>query len=874
MKRNFFYCVLSFILALSLSLPLNFLIFEIAAEDNTTIYINEVCSSNKGENGNLTDQLEQDGSYPDWIELYNPNSFDVNLSGWGISDNKDEPFKGTLENATIKATGYLIVYCSKAFAGNKLNVSIGISKDGEPLFLTNKNSVLIDTINLAALESDFTYGRIPNGSDNLCIMYPSPGATNAGKEYAISPPEFSKESGFYDNEFQLNISCPTKDVTIYYTKDGSNPLTSKTKIKYTGAITVKDRTGDKNVLSAVAPNKISANPGNALPPNDNDVDKGTVIRAYAVSNDNTSNVITKSYFVGPKFSKYKNISVLSVATDYENLYDHEKGIYVLGKTYQDYLVRNPGETRSWILQANFNQKGRDWERDCHIEYFDTDGELKVAQNCGIRTQGNASKDDLQKAFRFFARKEYGQKYFNHEFLPNAIDVNGDVVSKYKTFVVRGGGNETQYMKFTDNYFQSLATDRACDVQQGKPCVVFIDGEYWGVYVLQEDYDNDYFEQLYSVDKNEVVVIKNGSVNEGQSQDITLFNQLKSFFQNNNMTDDANYKKACEMVDMQSFIDYMALQMYICNKDWPHNNIALWRTRTVDDSNPYADGRWRFLVFDTESAAGLYGGYYADANRNRYKEIMKMENSQDFLAIMVNRLLRNNDFKKQLTLSFFDMINVNFNANKAVTMLDQQYNFYYPHLVDHFKRFKNSDISKAVHRYEQVRLFMQVRSHYSVDLLKSAIGLKGQSVNVNINANNANEGTVLLNTTTIDFTKYSAGDFSGKYYTDYPITLTAQSKTDYAFTGWTGDVESKDRTITVDLTDSVNLTANFALAEIGDINGDGNVNSKDSLELRRYLANWGNEISLRTADVTGDGNVNSKDSLHLKKHLANWGVELG
>lgn len=61
---------------------------------------------------------------------------------------------------------------------------------------------------------------------------------------------------------------------------------------------------------------------------------------------------------------------------------------------------------------------------------------------------------------------------------------------------------------------------------------------------------------------------------------------------------------------------------------------------------------------------------------------------------------------------------------------------------------------------------------------------------------------------------------------------------------------------------------------GDVNDDGLVNPKDSLSLKQYIANWGNEINFVASDVNLDKNVNSKDSLLLRQHLADWDVELG
>ena len=61
---------------------------------------------------------------------------------------------------------------------------------------------------------------------------------------------------------------------------------------------------------------------------------------------------------------------------------------------------------------------------------------------------------------------------------------------------------------------------------------------------------------------------------------------------------------------------------------------------------------------------------------------------------------------------------------------------------------------------------------------------------------------------------------------------------------------------------------------GDPNGDGIVNMKDSLILRKYLAGWEVEADEPALDVNADGIINMKDALILRKYLAGWDVELG
>ncbi|MBR1724221.1 MAG: CotH kinase family protein, partial [Ruminococcus sp.] len=320
-------------------------------------------------------------------------------------------------------------------------------------------------------------------------------------------------------------------------------------------------------------------------PAQNAVDKGTVIRAVTLSAAGEySETVTKSYFVGTSSAKHNDLPIISVTTDPDNLFNYETGIFVLGKVYDDNKnLPEYKDTDEGKKPANYNQRGKDWERPCHIDFFEPDGTLGISQDCGMRTQGAYSRAAYQKSLRFYAREDYGEKNFKYTFFDNAFQENGSgkQLKKFKKIVARAGGNDIDYTKYKDSYLQSLVNDRAIDTQEGRPCIMFIDGEYWGLYTLQEDYDDHYYEENYGVDADEVMVYKKGEMDEGLETDIEYFNELRSFAENNDLSVQANYDKICEMIDVQSFIDYMSVEMYIINEDWPGNNYSLWRTRTVD-----------------------------------------------------------------------------------------------------------------------------------------------------------------------------------------------------------------------------------------------------------------------------------------------------
>lgn len=233
-------------------------------------------------------------------------------------------------------------------------------------------------------------------------------------------------------------------------------------------------------------------------------------------------------------------------------------------------------------------------------------EAVLTQNCGIRVQGNYSRSDIQKGLRLYARTDYGENNFDYAvFGEDYLNVNGEVMDKYDTLVLRNGGNCAFTAKFNDTYWQSLVEEMACATQKSRPCVVYLNGEYWGLYLLQEDYTNDYMEDYYGVNKDDVVIYKGdaeslalgykldeGDLPEGVSDETYYFHELYGFFENHSdLESEEDYNEFIKLVDPQSVMDYFAVQSWIDNKwEWPGKNWSMWKT-TKNDGSTYGDGRW-------------------------------------------------------------------------------------------------------------------------------------------------------------------------------------------------------------------------------------------------------------------------------------------
>ena len=460
--------------------------------------------------------------------------------------------------------------------------------------------------------------------------YKSPRQEYADNDVKVGRIIFSKASGFYNKPFTLKIKAPTNE--IYYTLDGSEPVRGQMgTFRYKGGIEIADATPNENVhslrtdvttgfdLEAVETLSKGRRVMNYQTP-DYPVDKCTILRAaYYDIDDNRSEIETASYFVGYKDREgYGSAKVLSVVTDPENFFDYEKGIYVTGKTFDDFAASDPFENDDiwyrhfwWWWDANYHNRGDDWEREASVQFFSEDGDLILQQQAGIRIQGGGSRGYLPKSLNLYARRIYdGDTRFHYDFFDTGFFP--------KRLTLTCGGDDC-YTKQKDRLVSELAADQGFTTMHYEPCLLFLDGEFWGFYYLTEKYDNKYFSYYYDVPEEEVLIVKNNKADTGLEEDQALYEEMKSFIEESDMSVEKNYKKACELIDMDSFINYYAALIY-CGRcgDWPNGNFALWRTReappeievsdesskeSVDkSSSPYRDGRWRWILFDVNSEA--------------------------------------------------------------------------------------------------------------------------------------------------------------------------------------------------------------------------------------------------------------------------------
>lgn len=616
---------------------------ELLSDDSeySALKINEVCSSNSS---CYYDKL---GNTPDWIEIYNSSDTAIDMGGIGLSDSKKNKYKFVFpKNTIIEPYGCLLVICSDTVCDEALYAPFNISSSGETIYLTEpeeKSGNLIDKVKVPSLETDEAYGRYADGT--FTVLVPTPDSANDLSEPVlhISKPVFSKESGFYSDEFMLSLSS-SDNYRIFYTTDGSNPITSDTAKVYDKPIRMYDNTSDKNRFI----NRI-CNDEKVNNPDFEDVDKGFVIRAVSQNEHGEfSRIVTNSYFVGKTADFYNNMKVVSMAIDEKDLFDSEKGIY---------------------SDNNLFGSGIEWERPANIQVFEKSCPV-YSDNIGVRLAGNASREYFQKSFTFYARKTYGKGKMHYQWIEDLKDINGNEINDFDKITLRNNSEDWDYLKMRNYILQDLVSNRNLTLQGQEYCVLFINGEFWGLYTITEKYDENYIESHYNISKNDCTYYKIWNDVKGSEE---IMDEYKDFFEwakTADMKNESNYQRVCDTIDIQSLMEYITFQTYICNCDWMSgeegnisNNWAMWRSNSVDKNEKYHDGKWRFMIYDTDRSTGL-----ADLNTTDYSYdlLNKMDRTGLFLNIsnVFYNLMNNDSFRNSFYKTYMEMIENDFEASEV------------------------------------------------------------------------------------------------------------------------------------------------------------------------------------------------------------------
>ena len=297
--------------------------------------------------------------------------------------------------------------------------------------------------------------------------------------------EFSKQGGFYEESFSITLTCDNRH-HIRYTTNGDTP--TATSALYSDSLFLDESLYSKSNIYTIH---------NCIPfyyHHVSDVERAIVIRAAAFDENDScvSPVVTNTYFISALGCDLHGLPVLSIATDSLSLFDYETGIFIPGASY------DPADS---LQTGNYINTGREWERPINVEFYEPDNQ-GINQQCGMRIHGGASRLFQQKGLRLYAREEYGKKRFTHRFFPDSP------IIKYKRLSLHPFRCSNWLQTGGQDYLgHRVASHLDVDALSVRQTVVFINGEYWGIYTLEESPDQRYLEDHYDVDLDQVNILK-------------------------------------------------------------------------------------------------------------------------------------------------------------------------------------------------------------------------------------------------------------------------------------------------------------------------------------------------------------------------------
>ena len=298
---------------------------------------------------------------------------------------------------------------------------------------------------------------------------------------------FSTPGGFYDNPFELTLSCNQRDKVIHYTTNGNTPTAND-------PIYQEPLLLDESLYSLSDIYTILNCPETMwfLPET---VQKCIVIRAAAFdeSGNRIGETATNTYLIKSLGCDTHGLPAVSICADSLDLFDYERGIFVPG-AYHD--PSNPEGT------GNYYQSGREWERPMNFEFYESDN-TGVNQKAGIRTHGGNGRKLQQKCMKIYARDEYGKKRFKHQFFETIPD------SSFKHLIFKPFNSSWTYSGINDYVSNQLAARLNLETVASRPVVLYLNGEYWGIYYIHEKPDERYLETHCHVDIEDITSSKTG-----------------------------------------------------------------------------------------------------------------------------------------------------------------------------------------------------------------------------------------------------------------------------------------------------------------------------------------------------------------------------
>lgn len=678
--------------------------------------INEILASN----ATATPEMKDHTDFGDWIEIYNGGPSNVDLGGYHLSDNSQQPFRWRIPTGTVVAAGgHLLVWADGGDLQPGMTLrypfwpysnhvtlayhaSFKLSADGEEAGLFSPAGSRIDSVSFGLQMTDISYGRFPDGAAAWGYFgEPTAGASNQppalaqnlrrATAVAISPggPLFT------NGPVTVTFASGPDIAAIRYTTNGAAP--TSTSLLYTNAIVLTT----SGVLRA---------------------------RAYA-DGLHPGPVSTRTFLID---ERRPDVPVISLVTDPSLLYDPVRGIYV-----------NTLKER---------------EIPTSIQFCPTPTNTGFQIDAGLRIFGLNSFLYAQKPFTVYLDGKYGPDLLPYHLFPEKP------VGAFDRFVLRNGNDDWRYAYLRDPLGVRILEDVIDNAQMSyRQTAAYINGVYYGLLDLRDKMDEMYFVRNYGVKIESVDYFEMDGT--GSSADPMLqagtdagWWALVNYAATNDLANPVPYSNVCAQVDIEDLADFVAGQAYLADSSWFHNR-KWWRDRGPG-------GRWRWCFFDMDRTL-------LPANTNR-ATLADMASRMDIFR----ELLGNPDFRAYFAQRTAAHLDSSFRPERVLGIIDREADRLRPEMQHHIAKYAGQNGIASSNAWETqiegIRQFARVRPGIVRQQLASLLA-GGATASVVVAA--SGDGRVLANHVPL------APGTTPTFLGGMPVGFLALPDLGWQFAGW-------------------------------------------------------------------------------------------
>ncbi len=685
------------------------------------------------------------GTFEDWIEIYNQGAAAVSLEGMFISDDRDEADKWQIPaGVEVPANGYLVLFADKDPEEGPRHVDFNLKKSGESVVLSAANGDLIDAVDFPRVAFRASYARMDDGTFALSGI-PTPGSQNPANFAYQAPPVASMLSGGYSSAITVELTSATPGARIYYTTDGSVPTTQSTR--YQAPITLSETTALRAMSTA---------------------------SGFAPSRDDVF-----TYLINDPLSQ--GFAALMLTSDPKNFFDDEEGIYVVGTNGVERYCASPG------MPANYFQ---DWEKPANFQMILEDGTLAFDVDGETNINGVCSRRLPQKSLALSLKeKQYGTEDIDFPIFPQRGD------NSYDRLKIRNGGQDWNRVIMRDMMNQGLLYGKMdIEVQLGRPVIMYLNGDFWGIHNLREKYRPHYFDQNFGVDEDDLMIIKSpglfyAEIKHGPDSFgliPTNYNDLYDWVEQADLTDDAQAAEFASQVDINSLLNYWTVMTYMGNRDWPGNNLTVWRDLSDEDS------KWRYAVADTDMSTN---NILSDQTVTDYNTLAEVTNPDceevhchKIATLFFRKAIERDEWRAEFIQRNNTYMAQVYSSERANHFLDSMQMTYQPYVQRHYDRWSPDAWGGWEGNFpiwmEKFREFYEQRPGFYRGFMVDHFGLDPDLITLTIGDRDTTKGRVVIHSEQQALPR----GYSAQYFKDVPVQLTAIADDGFVFDSWleTGD----------------------------------------------------------------------------------------